>query len=211
MQQVVRDRYRLAVTCRPCGGSPRRSRLVPPPHHAASRPGSRRARSSCGRSRRKAAAGPPSAPPATVRAGPTVPSSSPLHRSSTSASRTLVSSLRISRCPGLRCGPSLGSRAKCSSSSRELERDAARVGLVEQQQVDHGRGQRRHQIARAVGHEAVAQLEQQPQAAVVLGCGGLAAPARGSARPAGTSARCAGRSRESARRNCGSCSRLRCR
>ena len=102
------------------------------------------------------------------------PSASRAHSSSTSASRTPVSSFRISRCPGCGAGPR-SAAGRNARRARAAGRRAARVGLVEQQQVEHGRDQRRHQVARAVGHEAVAELEQQPQAPSFSGSAALAA------------------------------------
>ena len=49
----------------------------------------------------------------------------------------------------------------------ELEHGRARVRLVAEQEVEHGRQLRRGLITAAVGHRAVGELEQQLEAAVV--------------------------------------------
>ena len=86
----------------------------------------------------------------------------PWRSASTSASRIGVSSDRAMRRSSVRRRPAcdLRQRVDVARDAGELIGEAARVALVEQQQVEHQRQHRRQPVARAIGDEAVGELEQ---------------------------------------------------
>ena len=86
-----------------------------------------------------------------------------LASAATSARRTCVSSASAMRCSSMRPPPSpdCGSESIWRDERGELEGDAARVALVDQQQVEHERQHRRQPVARAIGDEAVGQLQRE--------------------------------------------------
>ena len=65
----------------------------------------------------------------------------------------------------------VGQRFEMAGDGSKLVGEAARVRLVEQQQIEHECQHRIETVARAIGDEAVGQLQKQKQAARhLLGC-----------------------------------------
>ena len=57
------------------------------------------------------------------------------------------------------------------AQTRKLERGGARIGFVEQQQVDYQIGLHRGEIARAIGQRAVGDFEQRSEVAAIVAAG----------------------------------------